>query len=104
MIASQSGDQETVQLLLDTAGALIDMADNFGGTLLHAALEMGNGQVVKLALKRGDVNKAAHDGDTPLHAPSEGGQVEIVKLLLYGGEPIKATDKLGATALDVARG
>ena len=98
MIASQTGHQEIVQLLLDK-GADVNAKKTDGVTALMVASRDGHQEVVKLLLDKGaDVNAKRTDGVTALMAVSASGYIEIAQSLLANGADVNAKDN-GVTAL-----
>ena len=86
-LASVSGHEDTVQILLN-AGSATNLQDNEGFTALHLASKMGHEGVVRLLLNAGSAtNLLDHDGRTALHRasemarPSEIGNEGVVRLL-----------------------
>ena len=102
MSAAQSGDLETIKLLLKN-GVEINAKDNAGYTALTWAAVEGQTNVVKLLLDKGaDFNAKDTKGFTTLMIASEQGQTIVVKLLLDKGADINAKDTNATTALMVA--
>jgi ankyrin repeat protein len=92
-----AGDPSTVQRLqAQNSGLLVDFAGS------------GNTGAVRLMLDLGfDVGAQRRDppwmrGETALHVAAWRGRLEMVKLLIERGAPLEATDRSGATPLDVA--
>jgi hypothetical protein len=75
------------------------------GSLLHAAAESGNVDVMMLLLNRGlvlDSNSEKYRtsyGQTPLHCAAQGGHIAMVQLLLNKGCNRKESNNQGNTAL-----
>lgn len=81
-------------------GARPNLENRFGVTPFHAALRVGNEQVVEtLALGGASFEKPDIDGKTPLHIAVEQGNLEIAKFLLVNGAPVNRGDFFGLTPL-----
>ena len=85
--AAHQGDLGAVQAYLAGGGAVSARFDDGGCdgcTLLHAAADGGQAEVVRALLDRGaDPNAVAAHSRTPLHYAAGGGQsAEVVRLLL----------------------
>lgn len=110
--AAEYGDEELVNLLIETNKINMDSTGLFNGrTPLSRASEFGHERVVELLLKTGKVDVNLSDtkgrpGRTPLLWASVRGHTTVVKLLLETGEAdINATDhRYGRTALSWAAG
>jgi hypothetical protein len=84
---------------------VVNVTDGNGDTLLPAASEGGNKEIVELLLAKGaDVNIKQNNGFTALIAASGKGHKEIVELLLAKGADVNAKDNDGGTALMYASG
>ena len=77
-------DEIAISLLEEDKGCSADMADGWGRTPLMWASESGHEEMVKLLLRRKDVNPnwRIDDGRTPLLCAAKGGHEGVVKLLL----------------------
>ena len=99
--AAADGDADGVRALLE-AGARIDAKMHQGATIVHAAAEGGNLEVLEAILKHPkcpDVNAATDLGFTPLmSAASNHKPAAAARLLKAGADPNRA-DKSGLTAL-----
>jgi ankyrin repeat protein len=105
MQAAILGNTENVRLLLD-AGADVNAMNQFHLTPLLHSLIRGNNEVSKLLIDKGaDVNVRDFVDGTGLMwaAFSERGNPEMVSLLLAKGVDPTVKNKLGETALDIAR-
>jgi ankyrin repeat protein len=82
----------------------VNVLDDTGESPLHGAASCGQATVVALLLCNGaDPNIHASDtGFTPLHWASGWGNLSAVRALVRGGADVRATDKQGRTAHDVA--
>jgi tankyrase len=110
-------DQRRRLIKLIQAGADIHATDKNGVTALHHAVRFRSPAAVKALIEHGaDVNQACRrNGSTPLHrattqtgAPGTGGRAEaaaeIARLLLAAGADPSATNKVGKTPADYAKG
>jgi ankyrin repeat protein len=80
-LASHRGQQDTVDLLLDS-GSDITHRDREGSTPLHRAARSGHFATVKLLLRRGaDVDIRDSGGKTPLDLARSDGSPKVAKLL-----------------------
>ncbi len=100
------GRTKVVQLLVNS-GANLETRRAFNGTTpLYHAVSTARPEIVKILLAKGaKVNVARpSSGRTPLmESLGEGSnKLEIFKLLLKKGADVKAKDKKGRTALDIA--
>ena len=101
--ACQEGHIEIVLALL-AAGAVVNQADNDGGTPQHFACFQGHAQIVVVLLAAGAaVNQANNNsGFTPLCAACQEGHAEIVAALLAAGAAVNQADNDGHTPLYAA--
>jgi ankyrin repeat protein len=76
-----------------------------GATPLMVACGLGSGLVVDALLHHGaGLQHADHDGNTALHhASGAPGRSTLLSTLVEHGASVRATNKLGETALDVAQ-
>ena len=87
--ASKNGCEGIIRLLMEKAGANLDMKDTMcGQTPLSWAARYGQEGAVKLLLERDEVDPESRDnyGRTPLSYAAECGSEGIVKMLLERGE------------------
>lgn len=89
-IASQVGNAELVQLLLQAGSKSIGRADKDGSTPLHIAAVEGHLPVVKLLLSAGStsIDKQNNFGATPLYMAALNGRLQVVQLLLQHGSKL----------------
>ena len=81
-IASESGQTDIVQILIDQSKIDLDQGDIWGKTPLTIASENGHQEVVKLLLDHPHFDKYNSSRVTPaLHVASENGHAEVVKLI-----------------------
>eukprot|EP00968_Pinguiococcus_pyrenoidosus_P016645 scaffold1616_cov310-Pinguiococcus_pyrenoidosus.AAC.13 len=81
----------------------VDVTDGSGRTMLYAAAEAGNTEVVTRLLRwNADVDKRGRDQRTPLHVAVFEGFGDVVALLLAAGADVNAADCKEATPLHVA--
>ena len=97
--AAESGQLETMQLLLD-AGARVDAGDSVNMTpLLYAALE-GHVEAVKLLQKHGaSIKERSANGWTPLLVAAGRRQVEMEMYLLEQGVDVNLCNNAGETPM-----
>ncbi|KAG9067450.1 hypothetical protein KI688_012233 [Linnemannia hyalina] len=99
--AASRGHDDIVRILIDQAGAGVDIQDREGETALLKASYAGSLAVVCFLLKRGaNVHQRDKDGWTALHNASSKGFIDIAQVLLEKGEAdINARSKMGHTPL-----
>ncbi|KAG0046366.1 hypothetical protein BGZ83_008452 [Gryganskiella cystojenkinii] len=99
--AASRGHEDIVRILIDQAGAAVDIQDREGETALLKASYSGWFAVVCFLLKRGaNVHQRDKDGWTALHNASSRGYIDIAQVLLEKGEAdINARSKMGHTPL-----
>jgi hypothetical protein len=92
---------------LEAVGATIDEPDAKGRTVLHAAVEIANGnpsndkELVEAVVKQGaNVNAADSLGQTPLHVACRMGKAYVVEALLANGANPALRDQHGRTPAD----
>jgi len=105
MQAAMSGHVENVRILLD-AGANVNAMNQFHVTPLLASVIRDNNEISKLLLARGadPLVRDFADGTTLMWAAfSERGNPEMVALLLAKGVDPAVKNKMGDTALDMAK-
>lgn len=113
--------QETVEWLIDEAGADPMSRDAFGCTILHLAASVGHPHICQFLLSRGHVPVDVKDDRlcTPLHlvcaklsTTGDGEEMKItlddriavVRILIEAGADKNAQDYQGLTPVDLARG
>jgi len=100
--ASEVGDIETVQALLDS-GADVNKQDAIHWTPVFYVLQGGMLAVAKLLIKHGaGVNSQDRTGQAPLHMASQEEHLDIVRLLLNHGTDVNAKMQDHWTALHFA--
>ncbi|KAF9116854.1 hypothetical protein BGX27_009735 [Mortierella sp. AM989] len=99
--AASRGHEEIVRILIDHAGAGVEVQDREGETALLKASYSGYFPIVCFLLKRGaNVHQRDKDGWTALHNASSKGFIDIAQVLLEKGEAdINARSKMGHTPL-----
>ncbi|KAF8934986.1 hypothetical protein BGZ58_005306, partial [Dissophora ornata] len=99
--AASRGHDEIVRILIDQAGAVVDVQDREGETALLKASYSGCYPVVCFLLKRGaNVHQRDKDGWTALHNASSKGFIDIAQVLLEKGEAdINTRSRMGHTPL-----
>ncbi|KAF8418311.1 ankyrin repeat-containing domain protein [Tirmania nivea] len=114
--ASEFGEPEIVQLLIDTADIDVSAPDSSGKTCPYYVYDSRHPEVAKLLIEGGaNVSAATQDGSTPLHNASRNGyqtplhnaslrgHQELAKLLIDRGANVSAGANDGTTPLhDVA--
>ena len=82
----------------------IDAADGDGKTALYWATMAGHGEAAATLLElSADPNKPTREGVTPLMRAVRAQNLSLVRLLLRGGADCQQRDRLGRTAVDLAR-
>ena len=73
------------------------------GSVLHAAVQRRDVDIVRLLIKAGaDLKAVDSTGSTALHAAARNDDGEICRLLAQHGAPVSAVDALGSTPLHAA--
>lgn len=80
-LACLRGHTETLRVLLD-AKCKIDVKDDAGFSMLHAAALSDQAEVVRQVLKCQPAASCSKDGRTPLHLAAGGGKMEAAEALL----------------------
>ena len=101
LIAIQSGHNSFLKQLAD-AGAALDPADADSNTALHYAVHRGNLAVVKVLLKKNDVNKVNKSGETALFIAVRKNQDALAAALTAAKADVKIKNAKDQTAMDVA--
>jgi len=98
-----AGDVAAARKLLKEDRSLVNIADNDGGTPLHAAVYREDKAMTELLLSQGaNVNAKKNDGWTALHFAAWKGRPEIAQLLLAKGAAVDAKKNDGGTPLHAA--
>ena len=117
-VLCETGQEDIVELLVQ-AGADLDATDTLGETALHAAVEHGFWNLLRLLLRSSNVpgkivskliqqywfmgpRSAYRPGKMLLHVLCEKGQADIVELLLQAGADPDVVDFFGKTVFHVA--
>ena len=83
--ATHWDDMESVELLL-SAGAVVNVKNDYGVTPLSLAAENANLLAVQRLIKAGaDVNIATSTGETPLMTAVRAGNISVIKALIAAG-------------------
>jgi ankyrin repeat protein len=104
-LAAFFGHHRLAELLLDRGADPRAVSRNANAnTPLHAALAGGHVMTAGLLLGRGaDVNAADGEGWRPLHIAAAGqAPLDLLKALVAQGADVRATNRAGHTALEVA--
>jgi len=102
LLASEAGDEEEVELLLDE-GADVNAQGGEYGNALQAASYGGHAKVVELLLDKGaDVDAQGGEYGNALLAASYQGHAEVVGLLLDNEADVRAEDEAYGSALQAA--
>ena len=104
-LAAFFGNHRLAELLLDRGADPRAVSRNANAnTPLHAALAGGHVLAAGLLLGRGaDVNAVDGEGWRPLHIAAAGqGPLDVLKALVAQGADVRATNKAGHTAMEVA--
>jgi ankyrin repeat protein len=104
-LATFFGQQEVVQLLLDSGAAVNQHSQNTMRVApLHSAVAIGSIELVKILLDHGaQIDAPQQNGITALHAAAHHGNTELVQLLLKQGADSSLQTSEGKTALDFAK-
>ena len=102
--ASQSGNTDIIELLLQTHGPDIDSTTADGRTPLMIAAQYGKLQAVTLLIGKGaSPSLEDNDGWNSLHCASFNGNTVIIDTLLSYGVDIESKTWSGETPLMIAR-
>ena len=96
-LASQSGHEGLVRVLLNSPGVQVDAATSIHGSIpLHLAAQNGHTAVASLLLSKSTalIHIADKRGRTGLHLAAYTGQIDMVALLLGQGIEINALDQV----------
>ena len=101
--AAKVGNVNEVQSLL-TAGANVNIKDEYGQTPLHRAAINGHTEAVNALIKEGGADVNAQDiyRQTPLHCAADNGHTDIVSALIVAKAMVDATDTYRQTPLHCA--
>ncbi|HIB69743.1 MAG TPA: ankyrin repeat domain-containing protein, partial [Phycisphaerales bacterium] len=81
-------------------GARPNSENRFGLTPFHAALKVGDQDIIEaLVIAGADLDKPDIDGKTPLHIAVEAASPEVVRFLLVNGARVNKPDFFGLTPL-----
>ena len=101
LIAIQSGHNSFLKQLAD-AGAALDPVDADGDTALHYAVHRGNLAVLKVLLKKNEVDKANKAGESALFIAVRKNQDALTAALTAAKADVKMKNAKGQTPMDVA--
>merc|ERR1711935_854667 len=102
--AVSTGDQTTLQLMVDNGWEITKVSDSASKTVLHRAAQVGNTPAVALLLKAGAKPDAITQWkETPLHMAARNGKLACVKALVEGGASLDKQTIGGDTALVLSR-
>ncbi|THG97609.1 hypothetical protein EW026_g4421 [Hermanssonia centrifuga] len=91
------------RLYYDRYPGIIDWANTYGRTAVHAAALKGSEELVRMWCDLGaDVDLPDNDGNTPLHYASAWGHIPIVQLLIERGCQYNVRNNEGFTPSDYA--
>lgn len=95
----KASQAERIQALL-TAGANINVRNNFDATPLLIAISQQRPDIALLLLARGaHPSLADHQGSTPLHLAAMGDNKDLIRALIDRGANVNAADQYGVTPL-----
>jgi len=102
--AVSTGDQTTLQLMVDNGWEITKVSDSASKTVLHRAAQVGNTPAVALLLKAGaQVDAVTQWKETPLHMAARNGKLACVKALVESGASLDKQTIGGDTALVLSR-
>jgi len=102
--AVTTGDQATLEQMINNNWDLQDAKDSSGKTVLHRAAQVGNGPAAELLLKAGANKDAINQWkETPLHMAARNGKLDVVKQLISAGADAAKQTIGGDTALVLAK-
>lgn len=100
--AVAKGEYEKVKKYLDVIKD-INIQNEYGYTILHWAVLMGQAEIASDLISRGaSVNAVLPNGYTPLHDAAYWGKRNMVQLLISHGADLYVIDKQGKVPLDLA--
>jgi len=93
-------DAQTVQAILQTNSAVVDLPDDSHRTPLHTAASRNCTNVISVLLQAGAKLEARDQaGETPLHVAAQEGFIDAARMLIQAGARINARDNDGHTPL-----
>ena len=99
IVAAAYGYENIVKLLLET-GAETSIQDEFGGTAILRAVDLGNIATVQIMLKHSvDFRMVDDFGRTILHGASINGHCDVIRLLVEAGLAVDVRGDAGETPL-----
>ncbi|KAE8628660.1 hypothetical protein XENTR_v10000161, partial [Xenopus tropicalis] len=107
-LAALYGRLSCMKLLVEKYKMSVDLANHYGLTPLHLALDMKTGpralECVQYLLERGaKVNVQTKSGLTPLHQAAKEGRQDCITLLVEAGADVHAKDSQGQTPFDLCK-
>lgn len=100
LVAIQTGNIAVIRALAD-GGADMAVCDANGDTTLHYAVQLGDSNVINLALEETDVNARNKAGEPAIFIAVRRNQVARVEQLIKAGADL-AIEAAGNTAVDIA--
>ena len=102
--AVSTGDQDSLQAMIDAGWALGEVSDTAGKTVLHRAAQVGNARAVEALLKAGStVDPVTQWKETPLHMAVRTNRLPVVKQLVEQGASLSKQTIGGDDALAIAK-
>ena len=100
---AKEGNIDSVKVILEKKGSLLNCADEIGYTPLHWALIREKWDLAEYLIVQGaSLNIQGNDGGTPLHCAANHDNPDIVLLLLEKGAKVNVPNNWGNTALSIA--
>ncbi len=97
--AARNGDHQKIASLI-TKGALVNLANKHGTTVLICAAANGSPECIRVLISSGaQLNSADKHGNTALRVAAIRGHQECVRLLIAAGAQLNSADRDGYTAL-----
>lgn len=102
--ALQNEQQEIIKLLINSGARLENLSED-KETALFMATTTNNTDAMKILINKNKmlVNTPDSDGTTPLMEAAKYGSKETIEILLKAGAKKDLKNKLGSTALDIAK-